>query len=169
MSRLGLTLNESKTAIRDARRETFDFLGYSFGPHRYRKDGHWYLGASPSKTSVQRLKTKVSELLVPGNIGAGRMCVIGSIDCYGAGAHISATAPGCRRIGRSTTTSMTGSGTSWFGVTRCRRAALIASPRRRCSARLESCGSGVSILAPRRVPRSEASRKAGCGKSARPV
>ncbi|HSA80904.1 MAG TPA: reverse transcriptase domain-containing protein, partial [Geminicoccaceae bacterium] len=70
MSRLGLTLNESKTAIRDARREPFDFLGYSFGPHRYRKDGHWYLGASPSKKSVQRLKTKVSDLLVPGNMGA---------------------------------------------------------------------------------------------------
>jgi RNA-directed DNA polymerase len=70
MSRLGLTLNESKTAIRDARREPFDFLGYSFGPHRYRKDGHWYLGASPSKKSVQRLKTKVSDLLVPGNMEA---------------------------------------------------------------------------------------------------
>ena len=70
MSRLGLTLNEAKTAIRDARRETFDFLGYSFGPHRYRKDGHWYLGASPSKKSVQRLKTRVSDLLVPGNLGA---------------------------------------------------------------------------------------------------
>ena len=83
------------------------------------------------------------------------MCVTGSIDCCEAGAHISAMAPGCRRIGRSTTTSMSGSGTSWFGVTRCRRAAPIASPRRRCSARSESCGSGVSILAPRRVPRSE--------------
>jgi hypothetical protein len=32
-----------------ARKESFDFLGYTFGPHRYRKDGHWYLGASPSK------------------------------------------------------------------------------------------------------------------------
>ncbi len=70
MTRLGLTLNEAKTALRDARRESFDFLGYSFGPHRYRKDGHWYLGASPSKKSVQRLKTKVSDLLVPGNMGA---------------------------------------------------------------------------------------------------
>lgn len=70
MTKLGLTLNEAKTAIRDARREPFDFLGYSFGPHRYRKDGHWYLGASPSKKSVQRLKTKVSDLLVPGNMGA---------------------------------------------------------------------------------------------------
>ena len=169
MSRLGLTLNESKTAIRDARRERFDFLGYSFGPHRYRKDGHWYLGASPSKKSVQRLKTKVSDLLVPGNWGPGRRCATGSIACCEAGPHTSAMAPGCRRIGRSTTTSMTGFGTSWFGVTRCRRAAPTASPRKRCSARSESFGSGVSIWAPRRVPRGEASRKAGCGKSARPV
>jgi RNA-directed DNA polymerase len=70
MTKLGLTLNETKTAIRDARRERFDFLGYSFGPHRYRKDGHWYLGASPSKKSVQRLKTKVSDLLIPAHMGA---------------------------------------------------------------------------------------------------
>ena len=69
MTRLGLALNETKTAIRDARRERFDFLGYSFGPHHYRKDGHWYLGASPSKKSVLRLKAKVSDILVPGNTG----------------------------------------------------------------------------------------------------
>lgn len=69
MAKLGLTLNETKTAVRDARRERFGFLGYSFGPHRFRKDGHWYLGASPSKKSVQRLKTTVSDLLVPGNTG----------------------------------------------------------------------------------------------------
>ena len=69
MTRLGLALNETKTVLRDARRERFDFLGYSFGPHRYRKDGHWYLGASPSKKSVQRLKAKVGDLLVPGNMG----------------------------------------------------------------------------------------------------
>ena len=49
MTGLGLTLNEAKTGVRDARTESFDFLGYSFGPHRYRKDGHWYLGASPSR------------------------------------------------------------------------------------------------------------------------
>jgi RNA-directed DNA polymerase len=70
MTRLGLALNETKTAIRNARRERFDFLGYAFGPHHYRKDGHWYLGASPSKKSVLRLKAKVSDLLVPGNMGA---------------------------------------------------------------------------------------------------
>ena len=69
MTRLGLTLNEAKTSVRDARQERFDFLGYTFGPHHYRKDGHWYLGASPSRKSVQRLKDKVGELLVPGNMG----------------------------------------------------------------------------------------------------
>ena len=55
--------------MQDARHERFDFLGYTFGPQRYRKDGHWYLGASPSKKSVQRLKAKVGDLLVPGNKG----------------------------------------------------------------------------------------------------
>jgi RNA-directed DNA polymerase len=70
MTKLGLALNEAKTAVRDARRESFDFLGYSFGPHRYRKDGHWYLGASPSKKSVLRLKAKVSDLMMPGNTRA---------------------------------------------------------------------------------------------------
>jgi RNA-directed DNA polymerase len=67
MTKLGLTLNEAKTSLKDARTESFAFLGYSFGPHRYRKDGHWYLGASPSKKSVQRVKMKIGELLVSGN------------------------------------------------------------------------------------------------------
>src|SRR6266568_3302365 len=53
MTRLGLTLNEAKT--------------YSFGPHRYKANGLWYLSASPSKKSVQRLKTQVGNLLMPGN------------------------------------------------------------------------------------------------------
>jgi RNA-directed DNA polymerase len=63
MTKLGLTVNEAKTSVRDARKERFDFLGYSFGPHRYRKDGHWYLGASPSPKSVQRLKGRVADVL----------------------------------------------------------------------------------------------------------
>jgi RNA-directed DNA polymerase len=67
IAKLGLTLNEAKTSVKDARTERFDFLGYTFGPQRYRKDGHWYLGASPSKKSVQRIKTKVGDILVSGN------------------------------------------------------------------------------------------------------
>src|SRR6266568_3781323 len=63
MPRIGLTLNEAKTSIKHARRERFDFLGYTFGPHHLRRDGHVYLGASPSKKSVSRLRLKVGDLL----------------------------------------------------------------------------------------------------------
>ena len=69
MTRLGLSLNRTKTCLRDARREPFDFLGYSFGPHCFRQKGQWFLGASPSKKSIQRIKDKVGEILVPGHVG----------------------------------------------------------------------------------------------------
>ena len=61
-SKLGLALNEEKTSLCNARVESFDFLGYTFGPHYFRKTGHWYLGVSPSRKSVQRFKGKVTEL-----------------------------------------------------------------------------------------------------------
>jgi RNA-directed DNA polymerase len=67
MTRLGLSLNEAKTSLRDATKETFDFLGYSFGRHVFRKTGEEYLGASPSRKSVQRFNGKVSALLVRQN------------------------------------------------------------------------------------------------------
>jgi RNA-directed DNA polymerase len=69
VTRMGVTLNEAKTSIKQARQESFNFLGYTFGPHRYKKDGHWYLGASPSKKALARIKEKVGQLLVPRNTG----------------------------------------------------------------------------------------------------
>ena len=68
MTRIGLTLNEAKTSIRQARQQRFDFLGYTFGPHRHRKEGWVYLGASPSRKSVSRLRRKVGDLLVRQNV-----------------------------------------------------------------------------------------------------
>jgi RNA-directed DNA polymerase len=68
MTKLGLTINEAKTSLRNARQERFDFLGYSFGSHLFEANGNWYMGASPSKKSVQRLKTGIGDLLVPSNI-----------------------------------------------------------------------------------------------------
>jgi RNA-directed DNA polymerase len=68
MTRIGLTLNEAKTSIKRARTARFDFLGYTFGPHHLRKDGHVYLGASPSKKSVSRLRQKVGDVLVHHNV-----------------------------------------------------------------------------------------------------
>jgi RNA-directed DNA polymerase len=70
MDLLGLTLNKDKTAVRDAYTGNFDFLGYTFGRIWFRKDGSWYTGASPSKTSVKRLKQKVRTMLSPCEKGA---------------------------------------------------------------------------------------------------
>ena len=70
MTRIGLTLNETKTCIREARREPFNFLGYTFGPETHRRDGHWYLSAKPSRKAIDRLKEKVRAILRPSNVGA---------------------------------------------------------------------------------------------------
>jgi RNA-directed DNA polymerase len=66
-TQMGLTLNEQKTRVCDGRREVFTFLGYTFGPMRYRKDGHWYLGAAPAKKAVTRVKGRIRQILRPGN------------------------------------------------------------------------------------------------------
>jgi RNA-directed DNA polymerase len=70
MTKLGLTINEAKTSVKNARKESFDFLGYTLGPRHFRNGGRWYLGAAPSKKSVQRVKRKISDLLRPSNTGA---------------------------------------------------------------------------------------------------
>jgi len=69
MTCLGLTLNETKTKLKEARRESFDFLGYTFGLLCYWRNGRKYMGASPSKKSVARLREKVNAVLIPGNKG----------------------------------------------------------------------------------------------------
>lgn len=63
MAKMGLALNETKTRICDAKREHFDFLGYTFGPQWHRKEGYAYLTAVPSKKSIQRVKQKVRTIL----------------------------------------------------------------------------------------------------------
>jgi RNA-directed DNA polymerase len=67
MSKMKLTLNEQKTAIKQARLETFDFLGYTFGADYFRKNGSLVMGAKPSHKSVSRLREKVAGMLKPSN------------------------------------------------------------------------------------------------------
>jgi RNA-directed DNA polymerase len=67
LTQMGLTLNERKTRVCDGRTEPFTFLGYTFGPMRYRKDGHWYLGAAPAKKAVRRIKGRIRQILRPSN------------------------------------------------------------------------------------------------------
>ena len=67
LERLELTLNEKKTSLRNARRERFDFLGYTFGPHFSGRTGREYIGYSPSKKSASKMKRNVGDYLAPGN------------------------------------------------------------------------------------------------------
>jgi RNA-directed DNA polymerase len=68
LERLELTLNEKKTSVRNASRERFNFLGYSFGPHYSPRTGRQYIGYSPSDQSVAKIKENVGDLLVASNV-----------------------------------------------------------------------------------------------------
>ena len=64
LHRMGLTINETKTRQIDARKESFNFLGFTI---RYaldikgRKSWYWYI--MPSKKSEQKIRNKVNEYL----------------------------------------------------------------------------------------------------------
>jgi RNA-directed DNA polymerase len=164
MTKLGLTLNEAKTSLKNARTERFNFLGYTFGPHCYQRDGKRYLGASPSEKSVKRVKQKVSELLMPGNMKPWPKVrdqlnrLLGGWSAY--------FSYGTR-------------GRAYKAVDHhvCGRVRHFLSRRHKVPNR-GTCrfphdmiygDLGVLPLDYRRVPHNETSRKAGCGKSACPV
>jgi len=67
VEKLGLRLNEEKTCVRDARTESFDFLGFTFGSGTRFDTGQTFIGVAPSKKAVRQVKQKVKALLRPGN------------------------------------------------------------------------------------------------------
>jgi RNA-directed DNA polymerase len=67
MEKMGLSLNESKTSVRDATRQSFDFLGYTFGPMYSPRTGGCYTGATASRKAVKRLHQSVRHVLHRGN------------------------------------------------------------------------------------------------------
>jgi RNA-directed DNA polymerase len=68
ITKIGLSLNEQKTSIRDGRREPFHFLGYTFGPMTSRRTGRRYLGAAPSAKARTKLREAVRKVLHRGNV-----------------------------------------------------------------------------------------------------
>jgi RNA-directed DNA polymerase len=68
MGKIGLTLNEAKTGVKNAKRETFNFLGYTFGPQRYWKDGRWYMAAKPADKAIDKLQQAIYDLLQPSQV-----------------------------------------------------------------------------------------------------
>jgi len=61
MSKLKLTVNESKTRVCYLPEATFDFLGYTFGRCYSMRRGRVYLGTVPSKKRVQRICRAISD------------------------------------------------------------------------------------------------------------
>jgi RNA-directed DNA polymerase len=60
MSKLKLTVNDTKTRVCKLPEEKFDFLGYTFGRCYSPKTGRAYLGTTPSKKRVQRICEAIS-------------------------------------------------------------------------------------------------------------
>jgi RNA-directed DNA polymerase len=62
MTKLKLTVNETKTRVCKLPEEKFDFLGYTFGRCYSTKTGRAYIGTVPSKKRVIRICEAISEM-----------------------------------------------------------------------------------------------------------
>jgi hypothetical protein len=62
MSKLKLTVNETKTRVCSLPEGKFDFLGYTLGRCYSPQTGRAYIGTVPSKKRVQRICAEISEL-----------------------------------------------------------------------------------------------------------
>jgi group II intron reverse transcriptase/maturase len=60
MTKLKLTVNETKTRVAKLPEEKFDFLGYTFGRRYSPKTGRAYLGTVPAKKRVNRIRKAIS-------------------------------------------------------------------------------------------------------------
>jgi len=60
MTKLKLTVNETKTRVAKLPEEKFDFLGYTFGRCYSPKTGRAYLGTTPAKKTMIRICQAIS-------------------------------------------------------------------------------------------------------------
>ena len=62
MSKLKLTVNEVKTHVCQLPKETFDFLGYTFGRCHSPKTGRSYIGTRSAKKRISRICSAIGEV-----------------------------------------------------------------------------------------------------------
>jgi len=62
LSDLGLTLNEAKTKVVNARREHFTFLGFSIGMRKGRKADTLFPFTEPSKKAMKHIRSEIKQL-----------------------------------------------------------------------------------------------------------
>jgi RNA-directed DNA polymerase len=80
MSKLKLTVNETKTRLCRLPEGTFDFLGYTLGRNYDRRTGRPYLGPRPSRKKIDRLCGEISELTKRGTTWMEVEALIGRIN-----------------------------------------------------------------------------------------
>jgi RNA-directed DNA polymerase len=80
MSKLKLTVNESKTRVSRLPEEKFDFLGYTFGRCYSSKTGRAYLGTIPSKKRVIRICEAISEMTGRGQLQLEQEMVVAKLN-----------------------------------------------------------------------------------------
>jgi len=93
MARLKLTVNETKTRLRHAPDEPFDFLGYTFGRNWSPKTGRAYIGTRPSKKRLARLVAALRTLTgressrptVPEKVGELNRLLVGWANYFSLG------------------------------------------------------------------------------------
>jgi len=79
MSKLKLTVNETKTRVCTVPEEHFDFLGYTLG-RCHSPAGKAYLGTIPAKKRVQRICAEVSEVTAHRRIQQETRNVVGTLN-----------------------------------------------------------------------------------------
>jgi RNA-directed DNA polymerase len=80
MSKLKLTVNETKTRLCSLPEGSFDFLGYTFGRCFSYRTGRAYLGASPSRKKIAKLCDAIRELTPRRGTGRDEEYVVGKLN-----------------------------------------------------------------------------------------
>ena len=80
MSKLKLTVNETKTRLCRLPDESFDFLGYTLGRNYDCRTGESYLGPRPSRKKIDRLCREIGELTTRRKAGQDVKAQVGKIN-----------------------------------------------------------------------------------------
>jgi RNA-directed DNA polymerase len=80
MSKLKLTVNETKTRLCRLPDESFDFLGYTLGRNYDSRTGESYLGPRPSRKKIDRLCQAIGELTTRRKAGQDVEVQVGKIN-----------------------------------------------------------------------------------------
>ena len=121
MSKLKLTVNETKTRLCHLPDESFDFLGYTLGRNYDCRTGESYLGPRPSQKKIDRLCREIGELTTRKQAGrtSGRRWG-GSTASYRVGPTTFASERCAKPTGSSTATSAIGCVSGCARSSRCR-------------------------------------------------